>query len=213
MPNHVYNSVTLTGSFRDLTRLKMLLNMPHECQHVHNDTDISQFNFFSLLAPDKSVWDEYYGEEPSYKDLAERVRHSTNHWYDWNVRNWGTKWNAYDIDYSDTFDNDDIDNNQHSISYHFNTAWSPPYGIITALSKKIEELKLNVTFSWHYEEEQGWGGEFEYDGNTLNVVGEWDIPASHADYQSRDKVENCVCGWSDDMDDWFEDCPRPEESK
>jgi len=213
MPNHVYNTVTLTGNFRDLTKLKLLLNMPHECQHINGDNSISSFNFYSLIAPDKSVWDEYYGVEPKYEDFKDRLLHSTNHWYDWNIRNWGTKWNAYDVEQSDTFDMDDIDDDLNSITYNFNTAWSPPDKIIEALANKIEELKLKVTFDWFYEEEQGWGGELNYDGNTLNVVGEWDIPASHADYESRDKVENCLCGWSEDMDDWFGDCPRPEESK
>jgi hypothetical protein len=213
MPNHVYNTVTLTGNFRDLTMLKLLLNIPHECQHNHGDDSISPFNFFNLVAPDKSILDEYYGAEPTYENLEDRFKHSTNHWYDWNIRNWSTKWNAYDVSYSDTFDYDNIDDNQNNVSYGFNTAWSPPEKIIEALANKIKELKLNVTFDWFYEEEQGWGGEFYYNGDTLSVVKEWDIPASHVDYESQDKVEQCICGWSDDMDDWFEDCPRPEESK
>lgn len=42
-------------------------------------------------------------------------------WYSWNVENWGTKWNAYDI----SRENDTI---------KFHTAWGHPFPVIKELS-------------------------------------------------------------------------------
>jgi hypothetical protein len=52
-------------------------------------------------------------------------------WYDWAVENWGTKW---DLD-ENPFDFDSTPENE--ISFWFDTAWSPPMGVIEALSEKF----------------------------------------------------------------------------
>ena len=51
-------------------------------------------------------------------------------WYDWCNENWGTKWNSYDGNVTEN-------------GIGFNTAWSPPVGVIVALSKRIgKSLRL-----------------------------------------------------------------------
>jgi len=51
-------------------------------------------------------------------------------WYDWRNENWGTRSNSYEGQAQD-----------EGIS--FNTAWSPPIGVIVALSKRIgKSLRL-----------------------------------------------------------------------
>ena len=49
-------------------------------------------------------------------------KYGYNNWYDWNVANWGTKWNAYD-----TYGFDET-------ATSFNTAWSPPIKVIQKLA-------------------------------------------------------------------------------
>jgi hypothetical protein len=58
-------------------------------------------------------------------------------WYEWNTSNWGTKWNAYDID----------EVTELSTSVQFDTAWSHPFPVIAALSKKFPEEVITVTFA------------------------------------------------------------------
>lgn len=207
MPNHVYNTVTITGDKDDLLRLKRLLSMPQPIQLSKGEFDKLIFNFHSLITPDQSIWDEYYGPEPKGRSLEESLKFASNHWYDWNIRNWGTKWNAYDASISDNLSDESV--KSYYIKYEFSTAWSEPAGIIEALAKKIHELKLNVFFSWTYEEEQGWGGVMEStpDG-TIYVLGSWDIPDSHAEMLSR-KGE-CYC---EDYQPIFDDCPKDEAIK
>lgn len=52
------------------------------------------------------------------------ANYGTDSWYDWACTNWGTKWNSYDVFWSNTNDWVEIQ-----------TAWSTPHPVITALSK------------------------------------------------------------------------------
>ena len=206
MPNHVYNTVKLTGNYDDLHILKKLLSMPQPIQLAEGRLDFQDINFYSLISPDESIWEEYNGPEPKGRSLEESLKFASNHWYDWNIRNWGTKWNAYDASISDNLSDESV--KSYYIKYEFSTAWSPPEGIMKALAKKIYELKLNVSFSWTYEEEQGWGGVVENTSNGDVVeIDSWDIPDSHAVMLSR-KGE-CYC---EDYQPIFDDCPKDNKT-
>ena len=207
MPNHVYNTVKLTGNYDDLHILKKLLSMPQPIQLAEGRLDFQDINFYSLISPDESIWEEYNGPEPKGRSLEESLKFASNHWYDWNIRNWGTKWNAYDASISDNLSDESV--KSYYIKYEFSTAWSPPEGIMKALAKKIYELKLNVSFSWTYEEEQGWGGVVENTSNgDIVEIDSWDIPDSHAVMLSR-KGE-CYC---EEYQPIFDDCPKDEAIK
>lgn len=53
-------------------------------------------------------------------------------WYDWCNANWGTKWNAYDVHYTDhKFDGDNS-----KLVIQINTAWDTPREIWSALEAK-----------------------------------------------------------------------------
>ena len=206
MPNHVYNTVKLTGNYDDLHILKKLLSMPQPIQLAEGRLDFQDINFYSLISPDESIWEEYNGPEPKGRSLEESLKFASNHWYDWNIRNWGTKWNAYDKVVCHNLDDESVDS--YYITYEFNTAWSPPEGIMKALAKKIYELKLDISFHWTYEEEQGWGGVVENTSNGDVVeIDSWDIPDSHAVMLSR-KGE-CYC---EEYQPIFDDCPKDNKT-
>ena len=57
-------------------------------------------------------------------------------WYSWSTSNWGTKWNAYS-------QNSDEGSNEIS----FETAWSTPYPVIEALSRKYPEAVISMRFA------------------------------------------------------------------
>lgn len=61
-------------------------------------------------------------------------------WYDWNITNWGTKWDVY------TEDMDLLDIYPLYVTMHFMTAWSPPEGIYQKLVEK------NFEVCWFYKE-------------------------------------------------------------
>lgn len=53
-------------------------------------------------------------------------------WYDWNIRNWGTKWSSSECSF-----------NTRQNSVVFSTAWSPPLPVIIKLAELLKcELRL-----------------------------------------------------------------------
>jgi hypothetical protein len=73
-------------------------------------------------------------------------------WYAWNRENWGTKWNAYDTE---------VEEELRII--RFDTAWSPPYPIIVALSRHVP----NFTHYYIEETYESWGKEVWRDGSRV----------------------------------------------
>ena len=61
-------------------------------------------------------------------------------WYDWNVANWGTKWEVADVE-CDHFE-------PNSFECEFETAWSPAEGIFHALREQFPDVEI----SWFYDE-------------------------------------------------------------
>lgn len=81
-------------------------------------------------------------DDPAYRDLPNQdaAKDSPNWWYTWNIKNWGTKWGAYDCCLDD----------QGRI--RFDTAWSPPTLVIEAISKLYPEVSIMHEFI-----DEGWG--------------------------------------------------------
>jgi hypothetical protein len=190
MPNHVYNSVTIEGSPEQVKDVQKFLATP---TFMNESGEELIFNFAKLISIPKDKVGEYHTVHGFVK--GEESGHTEYNWYEWNVKNWGTKWNAYEV-------SSEIDGG--SISYHFNTAWSIPEPIIHALADYARQG--GITFDWHAEEEQGWGAEFAFDGKELTLVREWDIPETHAEYVALE--QDC---WGCESDEPFDDCPKEGE--
>lgn len=184
----------------------------------------SDLSFWNFIRPTDEELPYYFGHLVKEEDkpdpdatlderMAKAMLFSGSGWYDWNIRNWGCKWDANDAELST--DLAELDGQTHStLSYRFSTAWAVPQPIFEAMVKQHPELD----FDFESEEEQGWGVKFtssdgEEDGEERSLIEteSWDIPASHADYVARDNEDGCVCNWGDEEDDWFEDCPRSEK--
>jgi hypothetical protein len=205
MPNWVSNCVSVTAESR--AELDAFLEKAKGSQSKILDERGNEFHFGAFVHPTDEDLPYYKGELEDAKpegwdelSSAEQMAHSLKFtgrgWYDWNVTNWGTKWDA-----CDTYIGRDGD---LSASISFQTAWSPPEPIFRAI---VEQFP-NLTFDISYEEEQGWGGELSGSNGELSLVKEWDIPNSHSDYVERDNVDGCICSYEDDKDEWYDDCPN-----
>jgi hypothetical protein len=229
MPNWVYNSVVVSGDKLELDKLKEQLNKPvtkHYPDHTYNketeqweDTPAIQqysnpvFSFWNVIAP--TDLDAYYGREKQPIDpdnimlsIMEGFALGMDS-YNWNVRNWGTKW---DIAVEDGVQHSNTEleiTNDGSLMYRFETAWSPVYEIFNVLSQEFPTLE----FDYEYEEEQGWGGSATWLGGELVSQSEYHEPSSHADYVERGRGDSCNCNHEDDQEFWFVDCPREDEKE
>lgn len=104
--------------------------------------------------------------------------------YDWQSKNWGTKWDIYNNDVEtycnfidSTKENDLLSQYQLGLKeslliYKFNTAWSPPINWLIKVAQDFPTLFFKLTY---IEENTAFGGEIvikrddystiEYDGN------------------------------------------------
>ena len=70
-------------------------------------------------------------------------------WYEWQIANWGTKWDLTDC-------TSEVDDDGYSVTLTFDTAWSPP---IEAYSK-LEELGFSIK-AYYYEPGMVFAGIWE----------------------------------------------------
>lgn len=82
-------------------------------------------------------WDKVYEAGKQY--MYNREHYGCYTWYEWCCRNWGTKWNACEPDWS-------LDDG----ILVFQTAWSAPFPVIEALAQKYPDLKF--THRWADED-------------------------------------------------------------
>jgi hypothetical protein len=77
---------------------------------------------------------------------------------------------------------------------------------------EMSEQFPSIAFTHYYEEEQGWGGEYEFQNGEISESREWDIPNSHAEKMDLGQTCNCEI-WGDDLDWMFDDCPAKIEAE
>jgi hypothetical protein len=185
MPNWVYNGLTIEGNpdlVKDLVRqMNKPFVMIHDSWNMETkEMQVSQttypnpvFAFHNIFNHrQEGIDDLEYVKQPqsSSLDVTDKkwwadtlaIAQVDNSWYNWNVRNWGTKWDVAvkaDDKYPDTYIEGPTENGENLVVYYnFNTAWSPPMPAIAKLSEQYPSL----LFTLSYEEETGWGGECEF---------------------------------------------------
>jgi hypothetical protein len=175
------------------------------------------FAFWNIVKP--TDLEAYYGEDvykgnanikkdddgkfdgESFMQEFVRSMKEDQDWYHWNCRNWGTKWDVAVDNKSEYPNTIKTVNDDGSVMYHFQTAWSP----VGEVLMKLSEMYPTLEFDYEYEEEQGWGGSCTFLGGEDIACDEYNSPESHADYKERDK--ECQCEWDDTPEYWYQDCP------
>jgi hypothetical protein len=150
----------------------------------------------------------YDGPQPKNENFEEAMKFKSDHWYDWNVRNWGTKWDVAVSSLEtnpDTYMEDTVNGENHVVYYNFETAWSRPMTALLTLSEQYPDL----LFTLSYEEETGWGGECELLRGKVISESQYDNMCRNCDGTYLDnEITGCddcgdypcpLCGWSNDM--------------
>lgn len=164
MPNHVTNIIetgnpevlkALNGE-NGLVDFNALIPFPEELKSIPAD-GLKVFD--TQEEADKynaEKWDEYsripvfatmFDENTRFAlvraefDALSEKHHGAINWYSWNSLNWGTKWNAYEIQETTGYTVTD------GVSIAFDTAWAHPRPIIRALSEKFPDEELTVSYA------------------------------------------------------------------
>ena len=90
-------------------------------------------------------------------------------WYQWNIDNWGTKW---DLDYETDATIETIDDG--TLMYTFDTAWSPPTPWVEAVTALYPDLSFHLEYSepgsGFIGESHGVGGVFEDNARNMELI-------------------------------------------
>ena len=139
------------------------------------------------------------------KSKANLEKYGYANWYDFNVANWGTKWEI-----GGNGDVAEIEDDGLSFSASFESAWSPPTGVCEALVEQGFEVTL-----YYYEPGMGFVGKwedgcddyYEYSGENSNTiraaVGDelddmFGISESMAEYEAEQEEDEELTEWIKD---------------
>lgn len=194
MPNWVYNTVDIHGTKADVDNFRKEV-MEYKSPYVEGE---DKFSFHAFITLPNSKFMEY---KETHGFVGGKQSGDTEfNWYNWNSKNWHTKWDACNVDY--------VTDESDYIQIRFDTAWSPPMPVFEAMVDKFPELSFTI----EWEEEQEWGGRAHGRGGIFEIIQEWDTPNSHEDYIALGReCGNCM-GWNNDEPErWYDDCPEKAE--
>jgi hypothetical protein len=139
------------------------------------------------------------------KSKANKEKYGYANWYDFNVANWGTKWEVGGNGTEAERDEDGL-----GFSAPFDSAWSPPIGVCEALVEQGFEVTL-----YYYEPGMGYCGKWEdgcddmYEYGNENsqtvraAIGDelddmFGISESMAEYEAENEEDEDLTNWIKD---------------
>jgi len=117
-------------------------------------------NLDTYLERDKKAFEQIVKADPDLVEIDKADRTSTpfdsnealvqilqerktsDDWYNWNVRNWGTKWEI--TDKASVFYEIPTDTGLE-ICYHLESAWSPPAEALDHLARQYPDITINLS--------------------------------------------------------------------
>jgi hypothetical protein len=127
MPNWCSNGLIVTGPKKDLDAFKATLNTKDK------DGEDIEFSFAQTVPPPANLSHDSLSSEETAALAAKGIPH----WYEWQIANWGTKWDACEAR---------VEVKAKSVKVWFDTAWSPP----SAWFKSVVAKYPTLTFEMGY---------------------------------------------------------------
>ena len=156
MPNHCHNRVTFYAAgtseesadqiaklkkiFEDENVFTQIIPEPDWVNTPLMSSDVKRYSFSKPKGKVGELPMQPTSENGHFVSFFPSTGRQDDRWYDWRLQNWDTKWDAYDVVVTD----DDPD----QLEVEFETAWSPPEAICSAIREQYPDL----SFSWFYDE-------------------------------------------------------------
>ena len=146
-----------------------------------------------LMSKIKDAAEKSAESESFFNVLVPRPESESENWYDWNVNNWGTKWDT-SVEL--------VEKTENAITIAFDTAWAPPIGFYANLEEMGYEVDAyyyepGMCFAGHYND--GTDDYYEYNGMNSSEVAEmlpeeldqmFFISESIAEWEEENKEED-----------------------
>jgi hypothetical protein len=129
---------------------RKIIPMPELLRHTASGFHkFEEHRTWYVINPDLSFGEPGYDKNerpftPEEKTALTEI--GADSWYDWRLNNWGTKWNACQVEIDDTSETDG------AVDIGFDTAWSAPFPVFEAIAAKFQNLTFE--FRWTDEGEQ-----------------------------------------------------------
>ena len=140
MPNWCHNRITIYGDSETESKLKEIEKIFETKQPFNEIYPIPDFKNIPNDKGELPKLEQHLNKDGSVFYETYNFPDGTNddRWYMWCVNNWGTKWDAGDVDieYQDS----------EILELEFDTAWSPPEGIMEKLREKYPELSFQCFY-------------------------------------------------------------------
>jgi hypothetical protein len=188
MPSDVYNRVIIRSTKEDIDSIlealctkpktmfdfNTLIPMPEE---VYDTLTVNVDNVDMHYS--RSQWlktrDGYEAPFGNFPNQAWLVKNQLNEFclrrlrnlygwperYIWSKKNWGTRWNAYDVEY---LVSPVVNSNRQQLCYTFKTAWAEPAPIIIALRGFLDEWYRTAQLEWQFRD-----SDENFDGIVTNT--------------------------------------------
>lgn len=178
MPNHVENTLKVSGKPVELKEFQIfaqkghevfsiqnLFPMPKELEETQSPPEITKgIEYIRALKQwniDKAAKPGIVSGKPLTQKMSDELidKYGANNWYDWAIENWGTKWGSYDSHIEKK--------GKTYIKYFFLSAWNPPTNALI----KISENYPNLIFELKYiEEGNGIKGKLSIHGGQMEIL-------------------------------------------
>jgi hypothetical protein len=202
MPNWCSNTIVVSGD--DLTKFREFLDNGRSFLSKINPTP-------QPLVDTVSGWSGNPEEQKKIeeKQAANLLQYGAKDWYDWNIHNWGTKWDV-DAEF------DDASSTDTEIILSFESAWAPPQVAISSLAEKFPELSIRHSY---FEEGMCFVGVDEYSNGVIaNEI--YNEDSSSDEWKQLAHDEFGWEPWPDDVDEMTEneagqvtEVPKPAKKK
>lgn len=115
-------------------------------------------------------------------------KYGVTDWYNWALKNWGTKWNACSAEpLDDIFIREE--SSTHKFNYGFETAWSMPNALMEKFSQMFPHLSFTISYA---DEDMGQNtGKITYKAGKV-------IDKIIYDDGSREAIENALAVWNEE---------------
>jgi len=134
MPNWCSNTIVVSGEAADVTEFNEWLGDGKALLNKIKPTP----------QPLVETMSGFHGDPEEQKKLEEKSAANVKefgyaNWYDWNIGNWGTKW---DVD----AEVDDVSSINEQVIFSFESAWAPPQRAISAIAEKFNKLTIRHSY-------------------------------------------------------------------
>ena len=145
MPNWCNNLLTMKSKNRKL--LEEVQSSVSE--GIRADREKGLLNHFKPMPDDlRSTVKGCDNSTPKWQKENSRLlqkKYGVDNWYDWAVKNWGTKWDVLSCSH---FDLISLDDDVWMLSIQFETAWAPPINAIEYFVEFEKKILSEVTLQY-----------------------------------------------------------------